>query len=74
MARRIETHMIAGPTGNLEGLLEEPEQDEPREAILVCHPHPQFGGHHPQQSRLSDSRGLRKSGAVVLRFNYGASI
>ena len=70
MARRIETHMIAGPAGRLEALLEEPEHDEPREAILVCHPHPKFGGtmHNKVVYRLA--RGLRKAGAVVLRFNF----
>lgn len=70
MTRRIETHMIAGPAGKLEALLEEPESDEPKEAILVCHPHPQHGGtmHNKVVYRLA--RGLRKSGAVVLRFNY----
>ena len=70
MARRIETHMIAGPVGNLEALLEEPEHDEPREAILVCHPHPQFGGTMHNKVVYRIARGLRKSGAVVLRFNY----
>ena len=70
MARRIETHMIAGPAGRLEALLEEPEHDEPREAILVCHPHPQHGGtmHNKVVYRLA--RGFRKAGAVVLRFNF----
>ncbi len=70
MSRRIETHMIAGPAGKLEALLEEPEHDEPREAILVCHPHPQFGGTMHNKVVYRIARGLRKSGAVVLRFNY----
>jgi uncharacterized protein len=70
MARRIETHMLAGPAGKLEALLEEPEHDEPREAILVCHPHPQFGGTMHNKVVYRIARGLRSSGAVVLRFNY----
>ena len=70
MSRRIETHMIVGPAGKLEALLEEPEHDEPREAILVCHPHPQFGGTMHNKVVYRIARGLRKSGAVVLRFNY----
>lgn len=70
MSRRIETHMIAGPAGKLEALLEEPEQGEPSEAILVCHPHPQFGGTMHNKVVYRIARGLRKSGAVVLRFNY----
>lgn len=70
MARAIESLMIPGSVGRLEALLEEPEHDEPRFAALVCHPHPQHGGtmHNKVVYRLA--RGLRKAGAVVLRFNY----
>lgn len=70
MARRIETHMIAGPAGKLESLLEEPEHEEPREAILVCHPHPRHGGTMHNKVVYRIARGLRKAGAVVLRFNF----
>jgi alpha/beta superfamily hydrolase len=70
VARRIEAHTLAGPAGQLEALLEEPEFGEPREAVLVCHPHPAHGGtmHNKVVYRLA--RGLRRSGAVVLRFNF----
>jgi alpha/beta superfamily hydrolase len=62
--------MIPGPAGRLEALLEEPEDREPVEAALVCHPHPQHGGtmHNKVVYRLA--RGLRRCGCVVLRFNY----
>ncbi len=51
-------------------MLEEPEHQEPVEAALVCHPHPLHGGtmHNKVVYRLA--RGLRKSGCVVLRFNF----
>ena len=70
MARRIESHEIAGPDGSLEAILEEPEDAAPAFAALVCHPHPLFGGtmHNKVVHRLS--RGLRRSGGVVLRFNF----
>jgi uncharacterized protein len=70
MARRIETLLLAGPAGRLEALLEEPEDADPLESAIVCHPHPQGGGtmHNKVVYRLA--RGLRKSGCVVLRFNY----
>src|SRR5205823_3083256 len=70
MPRRIESFFIRGPAGKLEALLEEPEDVTPVEAALVCHPHPQGGGtmHNKVVYRLA--RGLRKSGCVVLRFNY----
>jgi alpha/beta superfamily hydrolase len=70
VARRIESHTLAGPAGELEALLEEPEDRDPAFAALVCHPHPLFGGtmHNKVVYRLA--RGLRRAGAVVLRFNF----
>jgi alpha/beta superfamily hydrolase len=68
--RRIESHFIAGPAGRLEALLEEPEDRPPAEVALVCHPHPLYGGtmHNKVVYRLA--RGLRRTGSVVLRFNF----
>jgi hypothetical protein len=70
VARRIESHWLSGPAGRLEALLEEPEEQSPQLAVLLCHPHPQFGGtmHNKVVYRLA--RGLRAAGAVVLRFNF----
>jgi len=70
MPRRIESLFVPGPVGSLEALLEEPEDQAPRRAALVCHPHPKHGGtmHNKVVHRLA--RALRRSGAVVLRFNY----
>jgi len=70
VARRIESHWLSGPAGRLEALLEEPERQSPRLAVVLCHPHPQFGGtmHNKVVYRLA--RGLRAAGAVVLRFNF----
>jgi alpha/beta superfamily hydrolase len=70
MPRKIETHFIPGPDGRLESLLEEPEHDEPRYAALVCHPHPLYGGTMHNKVVYRMARGLRRSGAVVLRFNF----
>jgi alpha/beta superfamily hydrolase len=70
VGRRIESHWLPGPAGRLEGLLEEPDDQSPRLAVLLCHPHPQFGGtmHNKVVYRLA--RGMRAAGAVVLRFNF----
>jgi alpha/beta superfamily hydrolase len=70
MPRRIESLFIDGPAGRLEALLEEPEDQEPRHAILVCHPHPLHGGTMHNKVVYRIARGLRRAGAVVLRFNY----
>jgi len=68
--RKIESLFLDGPTGRLEALLEEPEDGAPREAALVCHPHPQHGGTMHTKAVYRIARGLRSAGAVVLRFNY----
>jgi hypothetical protein len=68
--RKIETLFLPGPAGRLEALLEEPEDSAPKEAALVCHPHPQHGGTMHNKVVYRIARGLRSTGAVVLRFNY----
>ena len=70
MARRIESHWVSGPAGRLESLLEEPDGARPRMAALVCHPHPLYGGTMHNKVVYRIARGLRRSGLVVLRFNF----
>jgi uncharacterized protein len=70
VSRRIQSLFLPGPAGRLEALLEEPEQGEPGEVALVCHPHPQYGGTMLNKVVYRIARGLRRSQAVVLRFNY----
>jgi alpha/beta superfamily hydrolase len=72
MPRKIESLFVKGPVGRLEALLEEPEDRDPIEAALVCHPHPQHGGTMHNKVVYRVARGLRKAGCVVLRFNYRA--
>jgi alpha/beta superfamily hydrolase len=66
----MESLFLPGPAGRLEALLEEPEDAAPQEAALVCHPHPQHGGTMHNKVVYRIARGLRSTGAVVLRFNY----
>ena len=70
MPRKIESLFVKGPVGRLEALLEEPEDRDPVEAALVCHPHPQHGGTMHNKVVYRVARGLRRAGCVVLRFNY----
>ena len=70
MARRIESHWLAGPAGRLEALLEEPDHTAPSIAAVVCHPHPLYGGTLHNKVVFRIARGLRRAGAVVLRFNF----
>ena len=70
MARRIESHFVAGPAGRLEALLEEPDDQEPRLAAVLCHPHPLYGGTMHNKVVYRMARGLRRAGVTVLRFNF----
>lgn len=69
MPRKIESLFLAGPAGRLEALLEEPDQSAAGVA-LVCHPHPQHGGTMHNKVVYRVAKGLRRSGHVVMRFNY----
>jgi hypothetical protein len=69
MPRKIESLFLAGPAGRLEALLEEPDQPAIGVA-LVCHPHPQHGGTMHNKVVFRVAKGLRRSGHVVMRFNY----
>ena len=70
MPRKIESLFLPGPARRLEALLEEPEVGAPRQAALVCHPHPQHGGTMHNKVVYRMARGLRRAGCAVLRFNY----
>src|SRR5260370_4623608 len=75
MARKMESLFLPGPAGRLEALLEEPEDGTAVEPgcvgiALVCHPHPRHGGSMHNKVVCRIARGLRRSGHVVLRFNY----
>jgi alpha/beta superfamily hydrolase len=68
--RRIESHFLDGAAGKIEALLEEPESAQASEACLVCHPHPLYGGSMHNKVVYRMARALRRSGSVVLRFNF----
>ena len=70
MPSRSESLAVAGPAGRVEALLEEPDEGAPVAAALVCHPHPKGGGTMHNKVVYRIARGLRKTGSVVLRFNY----
>jgi alpha/beta superfamily hydrolase len=70
VARRIESHHLAGPAGVLESLLEEPDHRDARGVAVLCHPHPLYGGTMHNKVVYRMARGLRRAGFVVLRFNF----
>src|ERR1700753_2890717 len=68
-ARLRNMEYLRGAAGRIEALLNLGHPDA-RFAALVCHPHPLFGGTMHNKVVYRIARGMRRSGAVVLRFNF----
>lgn len=60
---------VAGPIGRLEALLDLPT-GEARAAVVLAHPHPQYGGTMRARVVHEAMRGFLRVGAAVLRFNF----
>ena len=54
----------------LEAVLRLPDRAGPFPAVVVCHPHPQYGGNMTNNVVLAVVRGLVASGIAALRFNF----
>lgn len=76
---------IDGPAGRLEALLDEPAADRGvspdgyihagragglRAAVVLGHPHPQYGGTMHTKTIYQAAKALTRIGCVVLRFNF----
>jgi len=76
---------IPGPSGPLEALLEEPTEHRGvssdglvhlgtnggmRAAVVLAHPHPQYGGTMHTKAVYQSAKALARIGCAVLRFNF----
>src|SRR5262249_14315469 len=76
---------IPGPAGRLETLLEEPppyggvnneglvergRADGGRAAVVIAHPHPQYGGSMHTKVVYQAAKAFTRIGCAVLRFNF----
>lgn len=65
---------LTGPAGPLEAILEQPAlrtaTGAPRAAVVLAHPHPQYGGTMHTKTVYQASKGLARIGCAVLRFNF----
>lgn len=61
--------LIPGPAGNLEILVEQPKQTS-RGLMLICHPHPQFGGTMDNKVVYSLARSALGNDMTAVRFNF----
>ena len=71
MARKLKSIFLSGPAGRLESLLEKPEPNQKiLKAVVICHPHPQYGGSMHNKVVYRMAKAARSKGAAVLRFNF----
>jgi len=59
---------IAGPAGALQALYQPGETGKP--AVVLCHPHPQYGGTMRNKVVYWMGRAFEDAGCSVLRFNF----
>jgi len=65
---RHQPVLIQGPTGALQALYQPGETGKP--AVVVCHPHPQYGGTMRNKVVYWMGRAFEDVGCSVLRFNF----
>ena len=61
---------LDGPAGNLDALLEAPQEMAVVGCAVVCHPHPLHGGTMQNKVVHTLARSFIKQGFIVLRFNF----
>jgi alpha/beta superfamily hydrolase len=66
---QIKSLFLDGPAGRLEALLNVGSAS-PTHAVVVCHPHPMFGGTLHNKVVFHAAKGLHGFGFPVLRFNF----
>jgi alpha/beta superfamily hydrolase len=61
---------LRGPAGRLEALLDTPDTNPVRAAVVFAHPHPQYGGTMHTKTVYQSAKALARIGCAVLRFNF----
>lgn len=61
---------IAGPSGDLEALLEVPDSYDGGRIGVICHPHPLHGGTMTNKVVHTLARTFNECGLAAVRFNY----
>ncbi|MEE9284179.1 MAG: alpha/beta hydrolase, partial [Dehalococcoidia bacterium] len=54
----------------LEGALRTPDGQPPFPGVVLCHPHPQYGGDMSNNIVMAMAQGLNGRGIATLRFNF----
>ncbi len=64
------TFMISSRSVRLEAVLREPHQKPLRGAVVLCHPHPQYGGTMDNRVVFRLAKAVMEAGMAALRFNF----
>ena len=70
--RRFKSKQIFFPSGNLklEGILTFPQDVSLSPGVILCHPHPAYGGDMNNNVVLGVTEALKDAGFAILRFNF----
>lgn len=68
--RLVEAVRIPAPAGQLEALLETSATADPAQVVVICHPHPLYGGTMHNKVVSHAARALGRADMAVLRFNF----
>ena len=68
----MKSRRVRFPCGQLtlEGVLHEVESPSPVPAVVICHPHPLYGGDMDNNVVVAVAMGLARDGIAALRFNF----
>jgi uncharacterized protein len=65
-----ESVMIPGPAGQLEAILDTPEDATAARVGVVCHPHPMYGGSMTNKVAHMLAKSFNAAGVPAVRFNF----
>jgi len=65
-----EKYIINGPSGNIEAVVEFPDDRSKNIVAVICHPHPLFEGNMNNKVVTTLVRTCQKLGAIAIRFNF----
>lgn len=64
------TFLFPGSVGNIEVLTTVPEKDSPAASVIICHPHPLYGGTMTNKVVSTLARAFHNLGLRTVRFNF----
>jgi uncharacterized protein len=70
MNPRTQARVVQGPAGDLQCAVDEPEGKQAQGTVVVCHPHPQFGGTMDNKVAQTLARSFVQLGWRAVRFNF----